>query len=204
MKLFCSYCDKDVEFIPRPLRRLDRSAAYCSLCGRYIKWLSNQELERMDIIRRYEAPESTRPHVEFYSPSGNFPTHVDGAVGWDIPLRPNTIQTVQHSTYKRLHTDISVVMNATGYYGRIVSRSSTFKRHQLLVIEGTIDPDYTGELLIQVYNVDEFDVKFLGGECIAQLIFTPYLDVTTQMHQITPPAAPLGARGTKGWGSSDG
>jgi dUTP pyrophosphatase len=56
----------------------------------------------------------------------------------------------------------------------IKDRSSTLKKKGLLVTTGYIDNDYHGEqdeILLQVYNLSDNDVKVEKGERIGQGVF---------------------------------
>lgn len=55
---------------------------------------------------------------------------------------------------------------------QIRPRSSTFKKYGLIIPNspGTIDSDYTGEILIQVYNMGQKEVVLPAGTRVAQLV----------------------------------
>jgi dUTP pyrophosphatase len=66
-----------------------------------------------------------------------------------------------------------------GYWGSIKTRSSTFYRKGLLVLEGVIDPDYTGPLSVVILNPTFIPKIILAGERLAQLLLCPihYCDI---------------------------
>jgi dUTP pyrophosphatase len=95
-----------------------------------------------------------------------------------------------------LHTGMKMAFD-DGYWGRIVHRSSTEKRHRLRVIEGTIDK-YRGEILVQVHNGNTFPVIIQHGQKLGQLIILPTaVNVPTVVDEL-----PASERGSKGFGSS--
>lgn len=85
-----------------------------------------------------------------------------------------------------------------GYWGRIVHRSSTEKRHRLRVIEGTIDNGYIGKLRTQIVNDNSFPVKVEHGERLSQLIFMPLI----QAHFSIVETLAMTDRGDNGFGST--
>lgn len=85
-----------------------------------------------------------------------------------------------------------------GYYGRIVARSSAFRKHRFLVLEGIIDAGYTGELIVGVVNGGQNSSMVEKGMSLAQLIIQP-VPVFTFQEVIELPQT---ARGTNGYGST--
>lgn len=85
-----------------------------------------------------------------------------------------------------------------GHYGRIVGRSSTFRKRRLSVVEGVIDAGYRGPLFSCVWNPNSEPIKIAAGDRVAQLIVTPVSDLT----QREVGALPASDRGDRGFGSS--
>lgn len=98
---------------------------------------------------------------------------------------------------KDVHTDICVQL-PSNYYGRITGRSSTMRKHQLLVIEGIIDSGYTGELFICVHNVGEMFFNVTKGMRLAQFIVH---EIVNTNYEPVPTLAKT-ERGSRGFGSS--
>lgn len=89
----------------------------------------------------------------------------------------------------------------TGWYGRIVGRSSALRKRGLLVVEGTIDSGYRGELFSYVFNLGLDSKEFIhleAGESIAQLIVLPVPSIDWQVVDDLVPSA----RGEGGFGST--
>lgn len=63
---------------------------------------------------------------------------------------------------------------------------------------GTVDPGYTGEIMVNLVNLGDQAVSLKAGERIGQLVFLPTLNV--QFNHVN--SFPTHARGTKGHGST--
>ena len=57
-----------------------------------------------------------------------------------------------------------------GHYGRLASKSGLAMKYQIHVGAGVIDPDYTGEVKILLYNAGRHYYLIKKGDPIAQLI----------------------------------
>jgi len=86
-----------------------------------------------------------------------------------------------------------------GYHAEIKSRSSTIFKTCLLVINGVIDSDYRGELMISVFNTAEHTQVVLEGARIAQIVFykTPNIEFDKVSKLVTDTV-----RGKNGFGST--
>lgn len=97
-----------------------------------------------------------------------------GDAGWDLYVsRPADIapgETVD------VHTDIRIDMPPKTY-ARIVGRSSTLRRHNLLVNEAIIDNGYTGEMFVCVHNLGKETFHVEPGMRLAQMIFGTIEDI---------------------------
>lgn len=104
-----------------------------------------------------------------------------------------------------VRTGLAIAM-PTGFYGRLVGRSSAIRKKNLLVVEGIIDAGFRGELLCHAYALPRLTGLALAGEAvvvrrgesIAQLILSPI------PHVVLHPAVELpdSERGERGFGSS--
>lgn len=82
-----------------------------------------------------------------------------------------------------------------GTVGVVRPRSSAFK--QGLVIQGTIDSDYRGNLFVSVWNVSGVTKTIEKSKSIAQLVIMPYLSLDIAVGKLDNTV-----RGTGGFGSS--
>lgn len=71
-----------------------------------------------------------------------------------------------------------------GLYGRIAPRSGLAVKHGLDVLAGVVDPDYTGEMKVVLYNTDRYPFVIHPGYKIAQLILERY--ETPSVEEIGP------------------
>jgi deoxyuridine 5'-triphosphate nucleotidohydrolase len=84
-----------------------------------------------------------------------------------------------------------------GYGALIRDRSSVATKRELFVVAGVIDQEYTGEIIIAVYNPGDLD-RFVAGEKIAQMILTPV--ITFPVREVTKVEETQ--RGANGFGST--
>lgn len=120
-----------------------------------------------------------------------------GDAGWDLFVsRPCVIQP---GATVDVHTDIKI--NMPPYvYARIVGRSSTLRKHHLMVNEGIIDNGYTGELFVCVHNLGDEPFHVEQGMRLAQVLFHVIEDVRwSEVEEIVPVP---GKRGNDGFGST--
>lgn len=120
-----------------------------------------------------------------------------GDAGWDLFVSENTV--IQPGETVDVHTNIKIDMPPY-LYARIVGRSSTLRKHRLMVNEGIIDNGYTGELFVCVHNLGDKPFKVEKGMRLAQVLFHNIEDVRwCQVDKVVP--AP-GKRGDNGFGST--
>ena len=118
-----------------------------------------------------------------------------GSVGYDL----YSIEDMHILPYQRgiVCTGIAATI-PMGVYGRIAPRSGLAVKHGVQTGAGVIDPDYTGELKVILFNhgSEKFEIK--KGDRIAQLILerceTPLIDEVEEIKDTQ--------RGTRGIGSS--
>ena len=97
--------------------------------------------------------------------------HTDGAVAFDLYSRIDAI--IPAKSLSRLPTNV-IIATPKGYMLEIKDRSSTLKKKGLLVSTGYIDNDYCGEsdeILLQVYNLTDNEVKVEKEERLGQGVF---------------------------------
>ncbi len=94
-----------------------------------------------------------------------------GAIGFDLYIR-NSEKIGPHEV-AAFPSNIGVAI-PRGHLLLVTSRSSTAGKFGLLVIPGTIDPDFCGdedEMKISVFNLTDKTVEVTAGTRIAQGIF---------------------------------
>lgn len=94
-----------------------------------------------------------------------------GSVGFDLYLRNN--ESIGPHEVKAFPSNIGIAI-PEGHLLLVTSRSSTAGKFGLLVIPGTIDPDFCGdedEMKISVFNLTDKTVEVAAGTRIAQGIF---------------------------------
>jgi len=92
----------------------------------------------------------------------------DGAVGYDLYSSEDAMVPNQAGR-AIVGTGITVVL-PPGVYGRVAPRSGLAAKHCINVGAGVIDPDYTGEIKVILFNHGEKDFEIKKGDRIAQLI----------------------------------
>ena len=94
-------------------------------------------------------------------------------------------------------TGIAVSLPA-GHVGRIGSRSGLSTRHNIEVGAGWIDPDYRGEVKVELKNFSGQDFVVEAGMRIAQLFVLPVASPKIEEADNLPPST----RGAGGFGST--
>ena len=121
----------------------------------------------------------------------------EGDAGWDLFTSEDC--TIAPGETRDVHTNIKIDMPPF-LYARITGRSSTLRKHNLLVNEGIIDNGYTGEMFVCVHNLGDEPFHVTKGMRLAQILFHVIEDVRwSQVDSIEP--AP-GKRGNNGFGST--
>lgn len=85
-----------------------------------------------------------------------------------------------------------------GTWGTVKTRTSTFSKRRLMILEGVIDPGYTGQLSTVVFNPTFFPKIIRKGDRLAQLIVTPIVQIGFK----TVKEMPRTHRGPQGFGST--
>lgn len=140
------------------------------------------------------------------SPNAILPTKATPvAVGFDLYAIEDS--EIPGFTIATLKTGIRATP-PTGHYFRLTGRSG-LTTAGFLVQQGVIDPDYTGELGVMVYNVNINSVYVKRGMRIAQLIPEKHAanctSVVLELSQVSAQddmEQASGSRGNRGFGSS--
>jgi dUTP pyrophosphatase len=120
----------------------------------------------------------------------------DGSVGYDLYSVVDTVVPSQAGN-TIVGTGIALCI-PLDCYGRIAPRSGLAAKHCIQVGAGVIDPDYTGEIKVVLFNHGTEDFEIKKGDRIAQLILE---------RCETPPVEEIGLlqetlRGSDGFGST--
>lgn len=107
--------------------------------------------------------------------------------------------TIQPDETSNVHTGIRIAMPPR-MYARIVGRSSSLRKHALMVNEGVIDNGYTGELFVCVRNLNKEPVTITKGMRVAQILFHVIEDV--RLVEIDDMDSRKSERGNAGFGST--
>lgn len=120
-----------------------------------------------------------------------------GDAGWDLFVsKPCDIQPGETVD---VHTGIRIDMPPF-LYARITGRSSSLRKHGLLVNEGIIDNGYTGELFVCVHNMRNEVFHVEQGMRLAQVLFHTIEDV--RWSEVDEIKSIPGKRGDAGFGST--
>lgn len=118
-----------------------------------------------------------------------------GAVGYDLYSSDEIV--VQPTHRALIGTGIAIVL-PVGVYGRVAPRSGLTVKHGIHIGAGVIDPDYTGEVKVALFNLGDSPFEIKKGDRIAQLILerceTPDVTEITEMSETD--------RGSGGFGST--
>lgn len=120
-----------------------------------------------------------------------------GDAGWDLYVSRDAV--IRPGQVVDVHTDVRVKLPLRTYV-RITGRSSTLRKHRLLVNEAIIDNGYTGELFICVINLGDEDFHVRKGMRLAQVLFHTIDDVRWSAVDDLGPSAD--GRGDAGFGST--
>lgn len=121
----------------------------------------------------------------------------DGDAGWDLFVSESC--DIPPDDTVSVHTGIHIDMPPF-LYARITGRSSSLRKHRLLVNEGIIDNGYTGELFVCVHNLGKETFHVEKGMRLAQVLFHVIEDV--RWAEVEEIKAKPGKRGDAGFGST--
>lgn len=122
----------------------------------------------------------------------------DTDAGYDMYLVKNEV--IMPSEARDIDFGFSMKL-PPGYFGRLTGRSSTWRRYKLLVIEGIIDNDYTGPMMVGVFNMGNRPVELDAGTRVAQLLVHRQENFHWREIGLTE-QLPQTERGVAGFGSS--
>ncbi len=120
-----------------------------------------------------------------------------GAVGYDLTSTEGCV--ILPGKRAVVGTGISVQL-PPGVYGRVAPRSGLAVKNGLHVGAGVVDPDYTGEIKVVLFNLDENPFVVKPGYRIAQLVLErcevpPVEEVTEDLSRSERGAGGFGSTG---------
>jgi len=135
--------------------------------------------------------------IKKLSPNAIIPTRASqGSVGYDLYSTEDTVVPCQCGRVI-VGTGIAVGL-PEDVYARIAPRSGLAAKHCIDVGAGVIDPDYTGEIKVIMFNHGSVEYVIKQGDKIAQMILerceTPPIEEVIEIEDTV--------RGTQGFGSS--
>jgi len=142
------------------------------------------------------------------SPDAELPFRAYGSpAGWDISAlciseTGRSIQVVIPPKTSRVLSTGLVLLPPPDHFIIVCSRSGMASQTPPLFVAnapGVVDPDYTGELKIIIYNGGHESAYIRHGQKIAQVVLLPYVNATLDALAEIPSTE----RGAKGFGSSD-
>jgi dUTP pyrophosphatase len=103
------------------------------------------------------------------------------------------------------HTFVDVPLGVAikvpeGTWGLLTARSSTLRKHGLMVAQGIIDCGYTGPLFAGVWNMTDQPVKIEPGMRLVQYILMTNASLDVDAQEVAE--LPKTDRGASGFGSS--
>jgi dUTP pyrophosphatase len=134
--------------------------------------------------------------VKRLTPDAIVPTRGSAhAVGYDLYSTDEVVVPPTHRVL--IGTGIATVL-PVGVYGRVAPRSGLAVKCGIQVGAGVIDPDYTGEVKVVLFNHGDKDFEVKKGDRVAQLILerceTPEVEEVGTVESTE--------RGSKGFGST--
>lgn len=121
---------------------------------------------------------------------------IAGDVGFDLRASADCIVPVMGHGITNIPTGVKIKAPPNTWF-RIVGRSSAKKRG-LIVPDSVIDCGYTGEILVNAYNITDSPIDIKQGERLAQVVFCPAVVPSVTVVK----SLPATARGAAGWGST--
>jgi len=130
--------------------------------------------------------------------NAHIPTRASGgAVGYDLYSDEDV--TIPPSQRALISTGVAIVL-PVGTYGRVAPRSGLAVHYGIQVGAGVIDPDYTGEVKVLLFNHGDVAFEVKRGERIAQLILerceTPEIEEVGVIAETERGAGGFGSTGT--------
>lgn len=91
-----------------------------------------------------------------------------------------------------------VILGIPNGIGGFIKSKSGLNFRNGIIVEGVIDPGYTGTVKLKLYNLTGTPVEFHRGDKVAQIVFVPFVKPSLEMVE----SFPKSERGTGGFGST--
>ncbi len=132
------------------------------------------------------------------TPTGLAPTkaYADDA-GFDLYCDAELV--IQPHTFVDVPLGVAIKV-PEGTWGLLTARSSTLRKHGLMVAQGVIDCGYTGPLFAGVWNMTAEPVKIEPGMRLVQYILMTNASLDVDAQEVDE--LPKTDRGASGFGSS--
>lgn len=124
-------------------------------------------------------------------PTQGYPTDT----GWDLYTLTDT--TIPAREFIDIPTGVSMAM-PDPVWALLTGRSSAGRNFKIRIEQGVIDNEYTGELFVGVWNLQNKDITIPAGTRLAQLIFFERVPVKI----VESGNLPKTSRGSNGFGST--
>lgn len=126
----------------------------------------------------------------------------EAAAGVDLSAALPEPVALQPDERRRIPTGLAIQLPGRGWVGLLFPRSGLASRYGICLANGVgvIDPDYTGEIQVALWNAGDAPFVVHPGDRIAQLVFVPVAVarfVEVDALENTP-------RGARGFGSTGG
>lgn len=184
---------RGMHMVAVPDRSTDWSTAYEEQILHAVQWLERQT-QAVDFVRSSLLPlrvvlddNECRMMTRSYQ----------GDAGYD--LYTSVEVSVEPGAFADIPCGISMQL-PEGYWGMVVGRSSTLRKHQLLVVPGVIDNGYRGPLFAGVQNLNDSPFVVKAGMRLAQMIPMPL--IAAGLVQTRVDRLDSSDRGQFGFGSS--
>jgi dUTP pyrophosphatase len=152
----------------------------------------------LELMAEYHNNANNQLPVKLLNDNATMPTkaYSDDA-GFDLYVSEET--TIQPGSFVDVPCAVAVQM-PSNTWALLTGRSSTLRKHGLMVNQGIIDPGYRGELYAGVFNLGNKAITISKGDRLAQLILMPNHALNTTLYQTNELAQHQ--RGQAGFGSS--
>lgn len=117
-----------------------------------------------------------------------------------IDIRSNMRISLPPRVLRKVTTGVSMAI-PEGHVGLFRGRSGWAFGQGVFAFEGTIDPDYRGEISVLLINFAETTREVLPGDRVGQIVVVPAMRPELVRGEELPPT-PDGGRGLAGFGST--